>query len=152
MIDAGFVGNPFTWSNNRQGLENIKERLDRGSASPTWVHMHLDFSLIHLLAHNSNHNLISLNTNTSFCFLSRPFRFEEFWSKDPSCEQVIESAWQIFVPNYPAVCLPKKLSNTKSALLKCNSFHFGNIHKRIKETLNLLDTIQQSPATSISYE
>jgi hypothetical protein len=34
MIDVGFVGNPFTWSNNRQGLENIKEILDRGLASP----------------------------------------------------------------------------------------------------------------------
>jgi hypothetical protein len=34
MIDVGFVGNPFTWSNNKQGLENIKEILDKGSASP----------------------------------------------------------------------------------------------------------------------
>jgi hypothetical protein len=34
MIDVGFAGNPFTWSNNRSGLENIKERLDRGLAPP----------------------------------------------------------------------------------------------------------------------
>jgi hypothetical protein len=125
--------------------------LGRGLASPTWVHLHPDFSLIHLPAHNFDHNPISLNKNTSN-FLPKPFRFEEFWSKDPSCEHVIEVAWQIYFPNCPAACLSKKLSNTKTALLKWNSLHFGNIHKRIKETLILLDTIQQSPTTPISYE
>ena len=34
MIDIGFAGNPYTSSNNRQGLHTIKERLDRGLASP----------------------------------------------------------------------------------------------------------------------
>ncbi|XP_059436565.1 uncharacterized protein LOC132169562 [Corylus avellana] len=27
MIDIGFAGNPFTWCNNRQGMDTIKERL-----------------------------------------------------------------------------------------------------------------------------
>ena len=117
-INVGFAGNPFTWSNNRKGLENIKEMLDRGLASPSWVHVHPDFSLIHLPTLNSNHNPISLNTNTTSCYLPSPFRFEEFWSNDPSCGQVIETSWQKFIPNYPVVCLPKKLNNTKSALLK----------------------------------
>jgi hypothetical protein len=93
MVDLGFAGNPFTWSNNRKGLENIKERLDRGLASPSWVHLHHEFSLIRLPAIIFDHNPILLNTNSSSCFLPRPFRFEEFWTKDPSCGQVIEEAW-----------------------------------------------------------
>ena len=43
-------------------------------------------------------------------------------------------------------------NNTKLALLKWNSLHFGNIHKRIKETLNILDSVQQSPATPLAHE
>jgi hypothetical protein len=77
MIDVGFAGNSLTWSNNIKGLENIKERLDRGLASPSWVHLYPDFSLIHLFAQNLDHNPISINTNNSSCFLPRPFRFEE---------------------------------------------------------------------------
>ena len=152
MIDVGFVGNPFTWSNNRHGLENIKERLDRGLASPAWVYLHPNFSLIHLPTHNSNHNPISLTTNTTSDFLPRPFRFEEFWFKDPTCENVVEVAWRIYFPNYLAACLSKKLNNTKLALLKWNSLHFGNIHKRIKDTLKTLDIVQQSPATPLAHE
>jgi hypothetical protein len=133
-------------------LENIKERLDKGLASPSWVHLHLKFSLIHLSAFNSDHNPISLNTNTTSCFLPRPFLFEEFWSNDSSYGQVIETTWHKFIPNHPTVCLPKKLNNTKYALLKWNSLHFGNIHKKIKETLNLIDYVQQVSPSSSSFE
>jgi hypothetical protein len=94
MINLGFARNPFTWCNNRQGLDSIKERLDRGVASPNWVHLHLEFSLLHLLALNSDHNPITLNTNNTSCFLPRPFRFEEFWTKDTSCGHIIEVAWK----------------------------------------------------------
>jgi hypothetical protein len=56
------------------------------------------------------------------------------------------------VPSYPAVCFPKKLNNTKLALLKWNSLHFGNIHKKIKETLHLIDIVQQTTPSSSSFE
>jgi hypothetical protein len=138
-IDLGFAGNPYTWCNNRQCSDSIKERLDRGLA---WVHLHPDYSLLHLFALISIHNPIYLTTNFSSCFLPRPFRFEEFWSKDPSYGQIIEAAWQKPVPDLLADCLPKKLKNTKLALLDWNSQHFGNIHRKIKDILLLLDSVQ----------
>jgi hypothetical protein len=152
MINLGFVGNPFTWCNNRQGLDSIKERLDRGVGSPNWVHHHLEFSLLHLIALNSDHNPITLNTNNTSCFLPRPFRFKEFWTKDTSCGQIIEVAWKKIVHGFPDVCLPKKLKNTKLALQKWNSLHFGNIHKQIMATLLLLDSVQQSPPPPFSFD
>jgi hypothetical protein len=95
LLDLGFVGNPFTWSNNRKGLETIKERLDKGLASIDWIHLHPEFSLLHIPATHSDHNPISLNTNFSSACLSRPFRFEEFWTKDPTCGIVIAAAWKL---------------------------------------------------------
>jgi hypothetical protein len=32
LVDLGFVGNPFTWCNNRHGFDTIKERLDKDLA------------------------------------------------------------------------------------------------------------------------
>ncbi len=33
VVDLGFAGNKFTWSNKRWGKGSIRERLDRGIAS-----------------------------------------------------------------------------------------------------------------------
>jgi len=52
----------------------IKERLDRSFASSD--------SISHLLAHNSDHNPLFLNTATPVPTLPKPFRFEEFWTHD----------------------------------------------------------------------
>jgi hypothetical protein len=112
LVELGFVGNPFTWCNNRQGIATIKERLDKGLASHDWVHLHPYFSLIHLSASISDHNPISLNTNTSSTFLLRPFKFEEFWTLDPTCGLVIKATWDHFVVGSSAVYLVKKLFQT----------------------------------------
>jgi len=85
MIDLGFTGNPFAWSNHRHGSPLIKEHLDRAIASNQWVHMFPHNSLLHLPASSSNHNPIILNSSNSLPFLPRPFTFEEFWTKDPYC-------------------------------------------------------------------
>jgi hypothetical protein len=152
MVNLGFAENPYTWSNNRQGLQLIKERLDRGLASPNWIHLHLKYSLLHLSTLAFDHNHISLTTNNSSCFLPRPFKFEEFWSKDFSCASIIEAAWQKIVCTHPARRLSKKLKNTKIALLEWNSNHFGNIQKYIKTTLLNLDLVQQAPPSSMTHE
>ena len=36
LIDINFSSNPYTWSNGREGLANIKERLDRAFVYDRW--------------------------------------------------------------------------------------------------------------------
>jgi hypothetical protein len=147
MVDLGFTGNQYTWSNNRQGNCIIKERLDRGLASSSWVHLFPEYSLLHIPAFSSDHHPILLNTSGSPLFLPRPFKFEEFWTKDPTCGQVIDAAWQVAVSGNPAFCLVKKLKHTKAALRRWNSLYFGNIQNRIKSTLISIDKVQCGPAS-----
>ena len=72
MIDLGFAGNPFTWSNKRWDHHLIKECLDCGIANSPWVHLFPYFSVQHLLAQSSNHNPVILDTAPSDLTLSRP--------------------------------------------------------------------------------
>jgi hypothetical protein len=152
MVDLGFSGNPFTWSNKRQNHHLIKERLDRGIANSQWVHLFPHFAVKHLPAQSSDHNPILLNTTHSDLSLPRPFRFEEFWTFDASCNDVISSAWVNNFHGSSAFILSKKLKATKSALKVWNSNHFGKIQKNIVSTLRQLDCIQQSPPSSTSSE
>ena len=150
LVDLGFVGNPFSWCNNRQGTATIKERLDRGLASLDWIHLHPNFSLIHLSASISDHNCIALNTNTSSSFLPRPFKFEEFWTLDPTCGLVIKAAWDHYVTGSSTACLVKKLVQTKATLKRWNKLHFGNIQAQIKSSLLKLDKVQSAPSSSLA--
>ena len=145
MIDLGFAGNSFTWSNNRQGQNSIKERLDRSLATIQWIHLHPKFSLIHILAFSFDHNSILFNTASSSLFLPRPFRFEEFWTKGPSCGLIIGAAWKLVVSGNLAFCLVKKLKHTQVALKRYNSLHFGNIQEKIKSTMTKIDQVQSVP-------
>jgi hypothetical protein len=152
MVDLGFSGNPFTWSNNRDGVHLIKERLDRGLASSQWIHLFSSFSVQHLPAITSDHNALLLQTTTPLNNLPRPFKFEEFWTKDPSCRNVISTAWSSVFVGSPAYSLTKKLKATKNALKTWNKHHFGHIQSRISTLTRQLDIIQQSTTSEQSLQ
>ena len=63
LIDLQFSGNPYTWSNKREGLANIKERLDRGFANERWRFIFPRATVKHVPASSSDHSPIVLNTD-----------------------------------------------------------------------------------------
>jgi hypothetical protein len=42
FTDLGFLGLPYTWDNRQHGVDNIKVRLDRAFANPTFTDMFRD--------------------------------------------------------------------------------------------------------------
>jgi len=116
MVYLGFSSNPFTWYNNRDDVHLIKERLDRGLASTQWIHLFLSFSIQHLSAITSNHNPLFLDIVTPSNNQPQPFMFEEFWTRDLSCRNIISAAWSSYFAGSPTFMLSKKLKATKYAL------------------------------------
>jgi hypothetical protein len=145
MVDLGFSGNPYTWSNHRQGFDLIKERLDRSIATSQWIHFFPSYSVTHLPAHCSDHNPLLLDTSIPSPSLPRPFRFKEFWTRDPTCGIVIKKAWSNLISGSPSYCLAKKLKLTKTAIKYWNKHYFGDIRTKVDKTLSLLDITQRAP-------
>jgi hypothetical protein len=50
LVDLGFFGNKFTWSNHRPSRANIREWLNRGLANQQWVHLFPNAVINHLSA------------------------------------------------------------------------------------------------------
>jgi hypothetical protein len=143
MVDLGFSGNPYTWSNHHQGLGLIKERLDRSFASSDWICYFPSYLVSHLPAHNSDHYPFLLNTTIPVPTLLKPFRFEEFCTRDPTCEVVIQEAWSTPIEGSFSYFLSKKLKITKQSIKYWNKHYFGDICSKIDRTLKLLDAVQQ---------
>jgi hypothetical protein len=103
------------------------------------------FFLSYLPAHNYDHNPLLLDTSIRSPSLPRPFRFEEFWTRDPTCGVVINEAWSILMSGSPAYCLIKKLTDTKQTIKHWNKHYFGEIKRKLESTYQLLDITQQAP-------
>ena len=79
MVDMGFVGPRFTWTNKRNLSALVQERIGRFFTNPSWYALHSDTRVTHLTRCVSDHCSILLETNPSNrVFLTRPFKFQNF--------------------------------------------------------------------------
>ncbi|KAL9690275.1 hypothetical protein QQ045_010672 [Rhodiola kirilowii] len=60
LIDLGFLGGKFTYSNKRKGMGEIKCLLDRAVATPSWLTRHPNSSVTHLPSYSSDHKCLMI--------------------------------------------------------------------------------------------
>ena len=80
MIDLGFFGASFTWTNRRDINALIQQRIDRCWTNSDWTLLFPDANVTHLPRVSSDHCplLLKLFENGQRR-LERPFRFEKMW-------------------------------------------------------------------------
>ena len=94
LVDLGFDGNPFTWTNAREGTALIRERLDRALANHTWITQFSGTQVSHLPRTYSDHCPISINLNISISSSKNyPFRCKEAWLGHPDFKDFFVSNW-----------------------------------------------------------
>jgi hypothetical protein len=152
LVNLSFVGNKFTWSNCRAGRDNIRERLDRGLANQSWVHLFPNSLVNHLPATLSDHCPILVSTTGCYRNIPKPFHFEAFWTRDQSSHLVVASAWLPEVEGSSAFSLSRKWKSTKCALKTWNQHHFGHIQHRIKSMMAAISEIQASPHSLLNAD
>ena len=77
MIDIGFVGRHYTWTNRREIQALIQERIDRFFVNLQWCLLYLDAKVTHLPRYHSDHCLVLLEMQLGVSReKKRPFRFQ----------------------------------------------------------------------------
>jgi exonuclease III/ribonuclease HI len=137
LIDLGFEGYPFTWSNKRGDEANIQCRIDRAMGNEAFVHRFSPIKVKHLPRFGSDHAaiLIGLEAVTEWHNRRRKrlFRFEESWSKDSKCEDLIRQNWN----NSPGTCL-EKIGKLKHLGTAFDDHDLGKIKKELGRIERLL--------------
>ena len=145
FMDLGFTGPQFTWTNNRAG-DMTWERLDRVVATPEWVSLFPSVRVHHLDCRWSDHKPLWIGTKRMVMPTRKPFRFEEVWTSDSSCEETIEAAWQKSKPGVPMYSVWEKIHECRRDLRKWSRTKFRNIKQQIRETE---DQLKQAEANSM---
>ncbi|XP_050241371.1 uncharacterized protein LOC126690300 [Quercus robur] len=141
MVDLGFSGSRFTWTNKRDAHVLIQERIDRFFVNIDWCTMYPEARVTHLTRCHSDHSPILLETNpTSWARQNRLFRFQSFWLSDSSFPQVVQKAWA------GAPSLQGAINKFSHAASKWNKGHFGNIFEKKKRIMARLGGIQRDLA------
>jgi hypothetical protein len=143
MMDLGFHGPRFTWSNLREVRYLIQERLDRGFANAAWREIYPEATVHHLTRIHSDHCPVIICLSKPPCLnLPRPFIFQPVWLSHPSFPEVVKNSWDVVLP------LESNIIEFTEAVMKWNKDVFGNIFWKKKNLTARLRGIQSSLAVS----
>ena len=93
MIDLGFAGPKYTWTNHRPITSLILERIDRCFANSGWRLLYSEAIVTHLPRTFSDHCpvLLELSKSSTNNF-NKPFRFQTMWLLHPDFYRVVQQA------------------------------------------------------------
>lgn len=142
LIDIGYSGPAFTWSNRRRKNFLVRERLDRAIANHVWLSEYPSARLLHLPALYSDHNPLLLILKPCRPTGTPRFRIEHWWLDSPSFASTVSSVWYSFPP-YTAIS--HKLHYLAKSLRQWASTNRLNLRRLISENFNKLLQLQRLP-------
>lgn len=123
LIDMGFVGDKFTWTNRRGGNKFIQERLDRCFCFLEWRTRFPDVLVEHLEYEESDHCPMMLNIEKGAKGerhrqdkgLGR-VHFEEFWTYQEDFHEVISRNWTDTEAGNAVMKIKRSISQSSASL------------------------------------
>ncbi|XP_016469275.1 uncharacterized protein LOC107791689 [Nicotiana tabacum] len=138
LVDLGFKGSRFTWSNNRSNSATILERLDMVVANYGWINLFPNTLVRHLPRSHSDHCPLLLTPPTAIT--NKPFHFESIWTSHPGFHHPFSHVWH---DNNDSL-LPA-ITNFQTEVHDWNKNTFGNIFEKKCILLARLSGLQKSP-------
>ncbi|CAN1242524.1 hypothetical protein LINPERPRIM_LOCUS5369 [Linum perenne] len=117
LLDIGFRGPEFTWSNRQCPSSLIDERLDRFFINDAWLDTFPETSIEHLPPLCSDHCQIVMRTMPPSPISKKLYRFDCRWVDDPEVLNLITYSWASPCEDRSAMFpLAEKLNNLRHLL------------------------------------
>ncbi|XP_026459493.1 uncharacterized protein LOC113360170 [Papaver somniferum] len=148
IMDVGFEGKNYTWTNNSFGTGSKRARIDLALGNNDWFINFSQAKLLHLNFIGSDHCPIPLITDPIPRNLWRPFKVFSTWINHDSFRATMDSAWNLNVHGSPAFQLKLKQQSARLTLSQWNKMEFGDIHQNIKSIQIQLENTQSDSSSS----
>ncbi|KAL2248287.1 UNVERIFIED_CONTAM: hypothetical protein Sindi_2681000 [Sesamum indicum] len=128
LIDAGFEGEPFTWTNKR-----VWRRLDRVLYSQEWTELFNSTRVSHLPRRLSDHHPLLITATRTEDKVPSSFRFQHMWIMHHNFQDMVKQSWGAPIHGYGMYRLQQKLYRLKDHLKQWNKDKFGNIFSLVDQ-------------------
>ncbi|KAL5537575.1 hypothetical protein UlMin_045802 [Ulmus minor] len=141
LKDFSCNGEQLTWS-NKQGEEDFMQcRLDRFVGSLDWYRLFPEAQVTNLSFYHSDHKAIKMVLGQSWVWVKkaagrgrkRRFHFEEIWTTDEACRDVVSSAWNEGKIYHGPLGIPNRLKFCATKTDEWGFAKFGNLKKNINK-------------------
>ena len=123
MVDMGFFGPRYTWTNKREISNLILERINRFFMNPNWCVLYLNARVTHLPRCHFDHCPVLMEAlPINLVKLTSPFRFQEFWLSNIFFPTIVFKAWN------GSMELAESIDCFSKDATAWNRIHFSNIH------------------------
>ncbi|KAL7264165.1 hypothetical protein ACSBR1_002173 [Camellia fascicularis] len=148
LIDLGSSRPRMMWTNNRQGIANTMERLDRALCNAEWRTMFPDAIVRVLPRTYSDHSPLVVYTQGMHTLnpRNRPCRFEAACMSHPDLINVIKSSW-----HYMNNQLLDSTADFTNRVSKWNKEVFGNIFRPKRRLLARIKGTQKALAEKFTH-
>ena len=142
MVDLGFTGPKFTWTNRRPISSLILERIDRCFANPVWRILYPEALVTHLPRTFSDHCPVLIELcRARVNHQNKPFRFQTMWLFHQDFPRVVQQAWT-------DKGLQDAILDFVNRARKWNVDVFGNLFTKKKRLLARLHGTQKALANN----
>ncbi|KAL9686220.1 hypothetical protein QQ045_023675 [Rhodiola kirilowii] len=133
LNDVGFVGNPFTSSNNQSGDRRVWERLDRVLVNGMALHAFPRIQVTHLprLMYSDHYPLLVESGGRKEQAVK--LHYQVAWESHPSFMELVRSTWEGELNSNSLVSIGLKLRKLRNWLWEWNWRVFGDLKTKARE-------------------
>ncbi|WMV13660.1 hypothetical protein MTR67_007045, partial [Solanum verrucosum] len=134
LMDLGFNGPKFTWSNQRGINFRIWKRLDRAMVNDKWLQHMPHTSITHLPSVGSDHCPLLMEMNTRAENHIKYFKFLNFWADQPSFLTAITDCWNRKIKGNPMWIFHQRMKRVAASTLSTwSKMQFGDIYATVRD-------------------
>ncbi|GAA0163203.1 hypothetical protein LIER_19125 [Lithospermum erythrorhizon] len=126
LLDAGFVGSKYTWTNGK-----LSQRLDRVLCDQPCLDTFPILNVRHLAKTASDHALLLIEVKLLYDTSKGSFRFQNMWLHHADLKNVVFEYWSNPIYGDPFYILTNKLKRLKHRVREWNRVVFGNIFTNV---------------------
>ncbi|KAK4707386.1 hypothetical protein R3W88_033075 [Solanum pinnatisectum] len=133
LLDLGFNGPRFTWSNQRGINSRIWKRLDRAMVNDRWLQDIPHTNITHLPSVGSDHCPFLMEIQARPHDYIKYFRFLNYWADQPSFTDTVTRCWERPIEGQPIWIFHQKMKRLASTLSTWSKEQFGDIYAKVKD-------------------